>query len=274
MSNILERIVAVKRREVAQAQARLPLAALRAQAAAAPPVRDFSAALRERVARREAAVIAEVKKASPSKGVLREHFDPAAIAASYERGGAACLSVLTDREFFQGSTEALQAARASCSLPVLRKDFIVDAYQVAEARAMGADCILLIAACLDDATMRALEDEAQALGLAVLVEVHDGTELDRALALRTPLVGINNRDLRSFEVRLETTLALKERVPADRLLVTESGILAASDVQRMRSAGVHAFLVGEAFMRADEPGVALQQLFGQSRPPAAKRPAS
>jgi indole-3-glycerol phosphate synthase len=182
--------------------------------------------------------------------------------------------VLTDREFFQGSTEALQAARASCSLPVLRKDFIVDAYQVAEARAMGADCILLIAACLDDATMRALEDEAQALGLAVLVEVHDGTELDRALALRTPLVGINNRDLRSFEVRLETTLALKERVPADRLLVTESGILAASDVQRMRSAGVHAFLVGEAFMRADEPGVALQQLFGQSRPPAAKRPAS
>jgi indole-3-glycerol phosphate synthase len=213
------------------------------------------------VAAGQSAVIAEVKKASPSKGVLREQFDPAEIARSYERGGAACLSVLTDREFFQGSVQALIQARSACTLPVLRKDFIVDAYQVLEARAMGADCILLIAACLDDSTMHRLEQEALALGMAVLVEVHDGHELDRALGLSTPLVGINNRDLRNFEVRLETTLGLRERVPTERVLVTESGILASGDVQRMRAAGVNAFLVGEALMRAEEPGAALQQLF-------------
>jgi indole-3-glycerol phosphate synthase len=194
--------------------------------------------------------------------VLREHFVPAEIAASYERGGAACLSVLTDERFFQGSAEFLRQARAACALPVIRKDFIVDPYQVAEARAMGADCILLIAACLDDALMASLEAEAIALGMAVLVEVHDGAELDRALRLKTPLVGINNRNLRTFEVSLQTTLDLLPRVPADRLLVTESGILARADVQRMRQAEVHAFLVGEAFMRADDPGAALAALFG------------
>jgi indole-3-glycerol phosphate synthase len=206
-------------------------------------------------------VIAEIKKASPSKGVLREHFVPAEIAASYECGGAACLSVLTDGQFFQGSPMHLQQARDACALPVLRKDFIVDAYQVFEARTIGADAILLIAACLDDAQMVDLEAQAQALGMAVLVEVHDGAELDRALRLKTPLVGINNRNLRTFDVTLETTLALLQRVPADRLLVTESGILVAADVRRMRSAGVHAFLVGEAFMRAPDPGAALTALF-------------
>jgi indole-3-glycerol phosphate synthase len=206
-------------------------------------------------------VIAEVKKASPSKGVLREHFVPAEIAASYARHGAACLSVLTDRPFFQGSVDYLKAARAACALPVLRKDFMIDAYQVFEARAMGADCILLIAASLDDAQMADLEAQAQALGMAVLVEVHDGAELDRALRLKTPLVGINNRNLRSFEVTLDTTLGLLKHVPGDRLLVTESGILARADVQRMRDANVHAFLVGEAFMRAPDPGVALAELF-------------
>ena len=208
-----------------------------------------------------AAVIAEIKKASPSKGVLREQFVPPEIAASYERGGAACLSVLTDQQFFQGSAAHLQQARDACALPVLRKDFIVDAYQVFEARTIGADAILLIAACLDDAQMVDLEAQALALGMAVLVEVHDGAELDRALRLKTPLVGINNRNLRTFDVTLETTLALLQRVPADRLLVTESGILVAADVRRMRSAGVHAFLVGEAFMRAPDPGAALTALF-------------
>ncbi len=208
-----------------------------------------------------AAVIAEVKKASPSKGVLREHFVPAEIAASYERGGAACLSVLTDERFFQGSAAYLVQARAACALPVLRKDFMVDSYQVFEARAMGADCILLIAACLDDAQMADLEAQAHALGMAVLMEVHDGTELDRALRLKTPLLGINNRDLRSFEVSLDTTLALLPRVPPERILVTESGILAGADVRRMRAAGVHAFLVGEAFIRAPDPGAALAGLF-------------
>ena len=207
-------------------------------------------------------MIAEVKKASPSKGVLREHFVPAEIAASYARHGAACLSVLTDAQFFQGAPAFLEQARAACDLPVLRKDFMVDAYQVFEARAMGADCILLIAACLDDAQMADLEAQAQALGMAVLVEVHDGAELERALLLKTPLLGINNRNLRTFEVTLDTTLALLPRVPVDRLLITESGILGRADVQRMRDANVHAFLVGEAFMRAPDPGVALADLFG------------
>jgi indole-3-glycerol phosphate synthase len=234
---------------------------LRREAESLGGVRDFEAGLRAKVAAGRAGVIAEVKKASPSKGVLREHFVPAEIAASYERGGAACLSVLTDARFFQGSPAYLQQARAACSLPVLRKDFMVDAYQVDEARAMGADCILLIVACLDDARMADLEAQAHALGMAVLVEAHDGAELDRALRLATPLVGINNRNLRSFEVSLDTTLGLLPNVPAERLLVTESGILARPDVQRLRGAGVHAFLVGEAFMRAADPGVALADLF-------------
>jgi indole-3-glycerol phosphate synthase len=261
MSDILQRIVAVKQEEVQQARRVRSLADLHSEVAQAPPVRGFAAALQARVAAGQPAVIAEVKKASPSKGVLREHFVPADIARSYEAGGAACLSVLTDVQFFQGSTAYLQQARAACSLPVLRKDFIIDPYQVVEARAMGADCILLIAACLDDAHMAELEDCALELGLDVLVEVHDAAELERALRLKTPLVGVNNRNLRNFEVSLDTTLELRDRVPAGRLLVTESGILGRQDVRRMRAAGVHAFLVGEAFMRALEPGVALQGLF-------------
>lgn len=262
MSDILDRIVAVKREEIAAARARRDAASLRREAESLGGVRDFVGSLRARIAKGQAGVIAEIKKASPSKGVLREHFVPAEIAASYERHGAACLSVLTDVQFFQGSPEYLRQARAACALPVLRKDFMVDGYQVDEARAMGADCILLIAACLDDAQMADLEAHAQALGMAVLVEVHDGAELDRALRLKTPLVGINNRNLRSFEVTLDTTLGLLDRVPADRLLVTESGILGRQDVQRMRDADVHAFLVGEAFMRAPDPGEALAALFG------------
>jgi indole-3-glycerol phosphate synthase len=261
MSDILQRIVAVKRDEVAQARRRYGLAELQAQAAAAPPARGFAAALRARVEAGHPVVIAEVKKASPSKGVLREHFVPADIARSYESGGAACLSVLTDERFFQGCAAYLQQARESCSLPVLRKDFLIDPYQVVEARAMGADCVLLIAACLDDGLMSELEACATEQGLDVLVEVHDGEELERALRLRTPLIGVNNRNLRTFEVSLDTTIGLLPRVPGDRLLVTESGILARADVQRMRSAGVHAFLVGEAFMRAPDPGQALRDLF-------------
>ncbi len=264
MSDILQRIVAVKTEEVARAKAARSLASLRAEAESADRRRDlrpFEAALRQRVAAGGAAVIAEVKKASPSKGVLRAHFVPAEIAASYQAGGAAALSVLTDEVFFQGSAVYLQQARAACALPVLRKDFMIDEYQVVQARALGADCILLIAACLADAQMADLEACALALGMAVLVEVHDGAELDRALRLRTPLLGINNRNLRSFEVTLDTTLGLLPHVPADRLLVTESGILVRDDVLRMRAAGVHAFLVGEAFMRADDPGVALATLF-------------
>jgi len=261
MSDILDKIVAVKREEIAAAKRVCPLDSLRRDAEALGSQRDFAGALRAKLAAGRAAVIAEVKKASPSKGVLREHFVPADIAASYEAGGAACLSVLTDAPFFQGATEYLLQARAACALPVLRKDFMVDAYQVFEARAMGADCILLIAACLDDTLMADLEAQAHALGMAVLVEVHDGAELDRTLRLRTPLVGINNRNLRSFQVTLDTTLSLLPRVPTDRLLVTESGILGRADVQRMRGAGVHAFLVGEAFMRAGDPGVALAELF-------------
>ena len=264
MSDILQRIVAVKHTELAALRAQRSLAQLRADCAALPPAaapRAFEAALRSRIARGAAAVIAEVKKASPSKGVLRENFSPAEIAQQYERGGAACLSVLTDETFFQGSTAYLQQARTACTLPVLRKDFIVDEYQVLHARVMGADCILLIAACLSDTQMAELEACALDLSMAVLVEVHDAAELQRALRLRTPLLGINNRNLRTFEVSLQNTLDLLPSVPADRLLVTESGILAAADVQRMRSAGVHAFLVGEAFMRASDPGAALSALF-------------
>ena len=261
MIDVLERIVAVKREEIAAARARRGLASLREEAEARPDVRGFGTALKAKIAAGHPAVIAEVKKASPSKGVLREHFVPAEIAASYERGGAACLSVLTDERFFQGAAAFLEQARAACALPVLRKDFMVDAYQVFEARAMGADAILLIAACLGDAQMADLEAQAMALSLDVLVEVHDGAELDRALRLKTPLLGINNRNLRTFEVTLDTTLTLRAEVPADRVLVTESGILTAADVQRMRGAGVEAFLVGEAFMRAADPGAALAQLF-------------
>lgn len=250
---ILDRILEVKRGEIAAAKARVPSPDVHS----APPVRDFVGALRSK----QPAVIAEVKKASPSRGVLREDFDPAAIATSYERGGAACLSVLTDREFFQGDASHLVAARAACSLPALRKDFVVDRYQVFESRALGADCILLIAACLATEEMRTLEDVARELGMAVLVEVHDAQELERALGLRTPLLGINNRNLKTFETRLETTLELLARVPSGRMVVTESGILSNADVERMRSAGVNAFLVGEAFMRASDPGSALSGLF-------------
>ncbi len=262
VSDILDRIVAVKREEIAAARAARDLASLRRDAESLGGLRDFVGALRAKIVAGGAAVIAEIKKASPSRGVLREYFEPAEIAASYERHGAAALSVLTDARFFHGVPAYLAQARAACALPVLRKDFMIDAYQVFEARAMGADCILLIAACLDDALMADLEAQAHALGMAVLVEVHDAAELTRALRLATPLVGINNRNLRNFEVTLDTTLALLLQVPADRLLVTESGILERADVQRMRSANVHAFLVGEAFMRAADPGAALQALFG------------
>ena len=262
MSDILNKIVAVKHEEIAAAKKKISLETIRADAESRVLTRDFEAALRGKIAAGQAAVIAEVKKASPSKGVLREDFIPADIAQSYAEHGAACLSVLTDRQFFQGQPDFLKQARASCELPVLRKDFMVDPYQVYEARAMGADCILLIAACLDDAQMADLEAIAQSLDMAVLVEVHDGAELDRALRLKTPLVGVNNRNLRSFEVSLATTLDLLPRVPADRLLVTESGIQGVADVQTLRAAGVHAFLVGEAFMRAPDPGAALTSLFG------------
>jgi indole-3-glycerol phosphate synthase len=261
MSDILNKIVAVKREEIAAAKAKRDVGALRRDAEARGGLRDFVGSLRSKIAAGKAGVIAEIKKASPSKGVIREDFRPADIAASYERHGAACLSVLTDVQFFQGRASYLQQARAACALPVLRKDFMVDAYQVVEARDMGADCILLIAACLDNAQMADLEAQAHDLGMAVLVEVHDGAELDRALRLKTPLVGINNRNLRTFEVTLDTTLCLLENVPSDRLLVTESGILGRADVERMRAENVHAFLVGEAFMRADDPGQALAQLF-------------
>lgn len=262
MSDVLRRILDRKREELQEALAARPLAALRAAAEAAPPTRDFIGAVRARIARGQPAVIAEIKKASPSKGVLREDFRPADIARSYAAHGAACLSVLTDRDFFQGSPEYLAQARAACELPILRKDFIVDPYQVYEARAMGADCILLIVAALDPAAMANLERLARDLGMAVLVEVHDAAELDAALGLQTPLIGINNRNLRDFEVRLETTLALLPRVSSDRIVVTESGILTPDDVLRMRGSGVNVFLVGEAFMRAAEPGQELASLFG------------
>ena len=265
MSDILQKICAVKEQEVAAARAELSQPELRAQAEAQPPARDFVGAIRAKHAAGRAAVIAEIKRASPSKGVIRADFHPAEIAASYERAGAACLSVLTDREFFQGAPEYLQAARAACHLPVLRKDFLIDPYQVFEARAMGADAILLIAACLDLAQMRDMEQLAIALGMAVLVEVHDGAELDLALQLQTPLIGINNRNLRTFEVALQTTLDLLPRIisgQGGRIVVTESGILQPQDVSLMRSHDVHTFLVGEAFMRAPDPGAELQALFG------------
>ena len=267
MSDVLQRILAVKAAEIEAARSVAPLADIRAraQASAADPVlatRDFVHALRAKIDADRAAVIAEIKRASPSKGVLREAFEPAVIARQYQTGGAACLSVLTDRQFFQGAPEYLAAARAATSLPALRKDFIVDPYQVYESRAIGADCILLIVAALEPARMRELEDIAMALGMAVLVEVHDAAELDAALRLKTPLVGINNRNLRTFDVSLDTTLGLLPRVPDDRLVITESGILSKADVTRMRSANVNAFLVGEAFMRAPDPGAALAELFG------------
>jgi indole-3-glycerol phosphate synthase len=262
MSDILDKIVAVKHEEVAAAKKKRSLEAVREDAFSRVLTRDFEGALRAKIAAGQPAVIAEVKKASPSKGVLRADFIPADIAQSYAEHGAACLSVLTDRQFFQGSADYLKQARASCDLPVLRKDFMVDPYQVYEARSMGADCILLIAACLADAQMAELEALARSMDMAVLVEVHDAAELQRALKLKTKLVGINNRNLRSFEVSLDTTLGMLKDVPPDRLLVTESGILKREDVQRMRAAGVHAFLVGEAFMRADDPGAALAELFG------------
>ena len=262
MSDILARILATKRREVEMARAVLPLREMADRARAAPPSRDFTGALRARIAAGKPAVIAEMKRASPSKGLLREDYEPSAIARAYAAAGAACLSVLTDRTFFQGAPEHLAEARAACALPVLRKDFVVEPYQVYEARALGADCILLIAAAVAPGDMRGLEQLAQSLRMAVLVEVHDAVELEAALTLRTPLLGINNRDLRTFETRLETTLDLLGRVPAGKLVITESGISAQVDVKRMRAAGVGAFLVGEALMRAPEPGEALAALFG------------
>ena len=261
MSDILKKIVAVKHEEIALASRKKSLALVRADAESRVLTRDFVGAMRQKMANNQAAVIAEIKKASPSKGVLRADFIPADIAQSYAEHGAACLSVLTDTQFFQGSVDYLKQARASCDLPVLRKDFMVDPYQVYEARVMGADCILLIAACLDDAQMTDLEAIAGSLDMAVLVEVHDAEELNRALKLKTPLVGINNRNLRTFEVSLDTTLGMLKNVPTDRILVTESGILSTADVQKMRDAHVNAFLVGEAFMRAPDPGQALADLF-------------
>ena len=284
MSDILNQIVAVKRLEVAQAQNKLSLAAVRADAESRVLTRDFVGAMRLKLQSGAAAVIAEIKKASPSKGVLRADFDPSDIAQSYALGSsqvgaqagasqggpngvaqdvvsAACLSVLTDRQFFQGCPDYLKLARASCELPVLRKDFMINPYQIYESRAMGADCVLLIAACLDDGLMVELEAVARSLDMAVLVEVHDAAELERALRLKTPLMGVNNRNLHNFEVSLDTTLSLLPQIPADRILVTESGIANRQDVQALRSAGVHAFLVGEAFMRAPEPGLALADLF-------------
>jgi indole-3-glycerol phosphate synthase len=264
MADILARILATKADEIAAAKVARPMREISAAARAQSPTRDFEGALRAKIAAGHPAVIAEVKKASPSRGVLRADFDPPAIAASYEIGGAACLSVLTDRQYFQGAPEFLTAARGACALPVLRKDFIVDEYQVVEARGMGADAILLIVAALTDARLAALEACARDLGMAVLVEVHDGAELDRALRLATPLVGINNRNLRTFDVSLATTLGLLPRIPAGKLVVTESGILAPADVAAMRAQGVGAFLVGEAFMRAPDPGAALAALFADS----------
>ncbi len=274
MSDILQKILTVKAQEVAAAQAATPLAQMRAEAEQASPVRDFVAAIRNKIASGQPAVIAEIKKASPSKGVLRADFRPAEIAASYANHGAACLSVLTDRQFFQGSVDDLRQARAACSIPVLRKDFIVDAYQIYQARAMGADCILLIVSALKLAQMQEFEALAHSLGMAVLVEVHDGAELDQGLQLETPLIGINNRNLRTFEVSLQTTLDLLPQIASTpsplvgegwgegkRIVVTESGILQPQNVQRMRGHHVDAFLVGEAFMRAPDPGAELARVF-------------
>lgn len=261
MSDILNKILATKVEEIAAARRIEPLEIVRESAELRPPPRDFVGAIQAKIAAHQPAVIAEIKKASPSKGIIRADFHPAEIAASYAAGGAACLSVLTDKDYFQGLPEYLQAARAACNLPVLRKDFMIDPYQVYEARAMGADCILLIVAALSLAQMRELEDIALDLGMAVLVESHDGAELDAALQLKTPLIGINNRNLRTFETRLETTIDLMEHIPADRIVVTESGILTPDSVTLMRAHQVETFLVGEAFMRADDPGMELARLF-------------
>jgi indole-3-glycerol phosphate synthase len=260
MSDILERIITVKREEIRAAQLSAPLEELKLLASTRDH-RDFVGALRAKHAEGKPAIIAEVKKASPSKGVLREHFVPAEIARSYEKGGAACLSVLTDVQFFKGSVAYLEEARAACSLPVLRKDFIVDPYQIMEARAMGADCILLIAAAMQRSQMQDLEAFAHSLGLAVLVEVHDQDELMEALTLKTPLIGINNRNLRTFETSIDTTIGMLEMVPDDRIVVTESGIMCRQDVERLRAMDVHTFLVGEAFMRAEDPGTELARMF-------------
>ena len=260
MADVLAEICARKRRHVAERKAKVTLSGLEARLPQEPP-RGFVRSLRAEIGHGRPALIAEIKRASPSKGVIRADFDPPSLARAYARGGAACLSVLTDQDFFQGSDEHLKAARAACALPVIRKDFIVDPYQVYEARVLGADCILLIAACLDDVRLAKLNDLARQLGMDVLVEVHDAEELARALAIPGRLIGINNRNLRTFEVTLETTLGLLDRVPSDRLLVTESGILTPEEVERMRANGVNAFLVGEAFMRADDPGEELARLF-------------
>lgn len=259
--DILQKILDVKREEVAAAQVELPLHTVRSQAETQAPCRDFVGAIRSKMANQQAAVIAEIKKASPSKGVLREDFRPAEIAASYAANGAACLSVLTDRQFFQGAPAYLREARAACALPVLRKDFIVDAYQIYEARAMGADAILLIVAALAAEEMADFEQIACSLGLAVLVEAHDAIEVDAALRLQTPLIGINNRNLRTFDVDLATTLGQLERIPADRIVVTESGIRSRDDIALLRRRNVPAFLVGEAFMREPDPGAQLRRLF-------------
>jgi len=261
MSDILNKILATKREELAVEQAKKTLAAMQVLAENASKPRDFVGAIRNKIALGKAAVIAEIKKASPSKGVIRADFKPAEIAASYEQGGAACLSVLTDVQYFQGSAEYLKQARNACNLPVLRKDFMIDAYQVYEARAMGADCILLIAAAIDLAKMCELESVAHKLGMAVLVEVHNGEELSSALQLQTPLLGINNRNLRTFDVTLDTTFELLPRIPQDKIVVTESGIFTADDVALMRKNNVHTFLVGEAFMRQDDPGAELKKVF-------------
>jgi len=261
MSDILNKILETKRRELNDALQATPLLALRVSAESMPEPRDFIGAIREKIAAGKPAVIAEIKKASPSKGVIRADFNPAEIAKSYEAGGAACLSVLTDLEYFQGCADYLKQARAACNLPVLRKDFMIDAYQVYEARAMGADCILLIAAAIDLIKMRELENIAHALGMAVLVEVHNAQELELALQLKTPLLGINNRNLRTFGVTLQTTLDLLPRIPKGKIIVTESGIFTVDDVKLMRDNNVHTFLVGEAFMRQPEPGVELAKLF-------------
>lgn len=262
MSDILNKIIAVKEAEVARAVEKKSFSAIRAEAEAMPPARDFAGAIRGKITAGKPAVIAEIKKASPSKGIIREDFDPAVIARSYEQHGAACLSVLTDTQFFKGSKNDLIEARDACKLPVLRKDFMIDPYQICRARTIGADCILLIVAALDLPRMQELEAVAHELGMAVLVESHDAAELELALQLKTPLIGINNRNLRTFETRLETTLELLPRIPQDRIVITESGILKPEDVQRMRQSHVNAFLVGEAFMRAGEPGVELARLFG------------
>ncbi|OHC26982.1 MAG: indole-3-glycerol-phosphate synthase [Pseudomonadales bacterium RIFCSPLOWO2_12_59_9] len=262
LPTILEKILARKVEEVAARRALVSLSALEQLARDADAPRGFANALQERVKRKEAAVIAEIKKASPSKGVLREDFNPAELAASYQRGGAACLSVLTDIDFFQGADSYLQEARAACSLPVIRKDFMIDPYQIVEARALGADCVLLIVSALTDTQMAELASVAKDVGLDVLVEVHDGDELERALqTLDTPLIGINNRNLHNFEVSLDVTLDLLPKIPRDRLVITESGILNRADVELMQISEVHAFLVGEAFMHAQDPGAELQRLF-------------